>query len=54
MKQGKSKFLKVRCKCENEQRVFSHSTSKVKCDKCGEVLAEPAGGSTNILGKILE
>ncbi len=40
-----SKFLKVKCKsCQNEQIIFSHAKTVVKCQICGEVLAEPAGG----------
>lgn len=47
-------FLKVQCECGNEQRLFSHTTSLVKCSKCKEPLAHPAGGRAIIHGKVLE
>jgi small subunit ribosomal protein S27e len=45
----KSKFVKVMCKkCKNEQVIFNKASTIVKCVKCGEVLAEPAGGMVEI------
>ena len=38
-----SKFLRVKCKCGNEQNVFAHASAKVNCLVCGETVAEPAG-----------
>lgn len=50
-----SKFLKIRCnKCKNEQIVFGKASTKVKCLVCGEPLAEPSGGKTNAVGRVLE
>lgn len=49
-----SRFLKVKCKCGNEQNVFSHTTQVVKCNACGEPLAHPAGGTAVIHGEIVE
>ncbi len=47
------KYLKVQCKCGNEQNVFSHVTSIVKCRSCSEPLAHPSGGHAVIHGKIV-
>jgi len=51
----RSKFLRVRCpKCGNEQIVFSHATTRVKCFVCGTQLTEPRGGKAKILGVVGE
>ena len=51
----RSKFLRVRCpECENEQIVFSHATTVVKCHVCGTPLTEPRGGKALIKGVIVE
>jgi small subunit ribosomal protein S27e len=47
------KFLKVRCRCKNEQVIFEKPSAVVKCLVCDEVLAEPTGGKANIKAKIL-
>ena len=50
-----TKFLKVKCtSCNNEQIVFDSSKIVVKCNVCGEDLAQPRGGKAKILGEILE
>jgi len=50
----KSKFLRVKCPdCGNEQVVFSHITSTVKCNICSAILAEPTGGKTTIKGEVV-
>jgi small subunit ribosomal protein S27e len=48
-----SKYLRVKCKCGNEQNVFSHTTSVVNCVKCKEPLAHPSGGEAVIHGEIV-
>lgn len=48
------KFLKVKCKCGNEQTVFSHVTSSINCGSCNTKLAEPSGGEAVIFGKIIK
>jgi small subunit ribosomal protein S27e len=49
-----SRFFRVRCiSCESEQIVFSHSTSEVNCQMCGEKLAEPTGGKAKINGSVV-
>nr|AOZ56167.1 ribosomal protein S27E [uncultured korarchaeote] len=50
----KSKFLKVECpNCGNEQVIFSHAKSVVKCLICDNTLAIPKGGKADIKAKIL-
>ena len=50
-----SKFLKVKCTdCENEQIVFDHASTNVKCNVCGRTLVEPTGGKAGIKSKIIE
>ncbi len=45
VQQPKSRFLKVKClDCENEQIIFGHASTEVKCLKCEKVLAKPSGG----------
>ena len=51
---SKSKFLRVRCKCKNEQIIFGKAASIVNCLICGKVLAEPTGGKIRIKSRILE
>lgn len=51
----RSRFLRVKClDCGNEQTVFSHSSSTVRCNVCGAVIAEPAGGKAKLHGEIVE
>ncbi|HDJ21660.1 MAG TPA: 30S ribosomal protein S27e [Candidatus Bathyarchaeota archaeon] len=49
-----SRFLRVRChSCESEQVVFSHSSTRVQCNTCGETLVEPRGGKAKINASII-
>ena len=51
----KSSFLRIKCPdCGNEQFVFSHSTTFVKCNVCGAILAEPSGGKIKVKGEITD
>ncbi len=47
------KFLRVRCKCKNEQIIFDRPATVVRCLVCKEVLAEPRGGKAVIGAKVL-
>ena len=47
-------YLKVRCKCGNEQIMFSHITSVLNCTECKEPLAHPTGGRAVIHGEVVE
>ena len=49
-----SKFLKVRCTCNNEQIIFNKASTVVRCLVCGKVLAEPTGGKAKIKAKIVQ
>jgi len=50
----KSMFVRVKCPdCGNEQVVFSHVSSIVKCAVCGAVLAEPTGGKSAVKGDVV-
>ena len=54
MEERRSHFLKVRCNgCGNEQTVFSHASSIVKCLVCGRTLATPRGGKAEIKAVVL-
>lgn len=55
VKEPKSNFIKVRCtKCKNEQNIFSKCATEVKCLVCGNVLAVPTGGKSDIKARVLE
>ena len=47
------RFLKVICKCKNEQIIFDKPGSVVKCLVCNEVLAEPKASKGHISAKVL-
>lgn len=50
----KSRFLRVKCSdCSSEQVIFGSASTKVKCLVCGKTLAEPTGGKSAILTKII-
>lgn len=49
IQQPRSKFIRVKClDCENEQIVFSHANTEVKCLKCEKVLVKPSGGKARL------
>jgi len=50
----RSRFLMVRCaECGNEQLVFSHASTPVKCQVCGNTLSVPKGGKAEIKATVL-
>ncbi len=50
-----SPFYRVRCKdCNNIQIIFSKASTRVLCNVCGSILAEPTGGKAKIKGEIIE
>ena len=50
----RSRFLRVKCSdCENEQLVYSHVSSIVRCKVCSKTLAVPRGGKAEIKATIL-
>lgn len=48
------KFVKIRCKCKNEQVVFNRCATEIHCLVCGELLATPSGGKTKFVAKAIE
>ena len=47
-------FFKVRCNdCGNEQLVYSHASSVIKCFVCSKTLAVPRGGKVDIKTAII-
>jgi len=50
----KSKYLKVKCECGNEQNVFGNAARAITCLMCDKLLAEPTGGRAKIHGKIIK
>ena len=51
----KSKFQKIKCsQCEEEQIVYSHTSTVIKCNSCGNTIAEPTGSIAKIFGKVSE
>ncbi len=48
-----SKFNKVNCnECGEQQVVYSHVTTEITCNSCGNVIARPTGSLARINGKI--
>lgn len=50
----RGKFVRVRCKCKNEQIVFDRAAMQIKCLVCSELLATPTGGRVKFDTEILE
>jgi small subunit ribosomal protein S27e len=49
-----AKFLKIRCTgCGNEQMVYSHASTVVRCRVCEKTLSVPTGGKAEMKGIIL-
>lgn len=47
------KFVRVKCKCKNEQVIFDKPATVVKCLVCKEVIAEPRASRAGIKAKVL-
>lgn len=48
-----SKFNNVNCnECGEKQVVYSHVTTAITCNSCGNVIAEPTGSVAKLNGKI--
>jgi len=48
-----SKFQKVNCnECGELQIVYSHASTQVACNSCGNSILEPTGSKAQINGKI--
>ena len=46
-----AKFIIVKCKCGNEQKMFGAPAMNVKCRVCNELLAQATGGKPALSGK---
>ena len=47
-----TKFLKISCKeCEEIQIVYSHATTPVTCNSCGNTLTKSTGSKTIMYGR---
>ena len=49
-----SRFIKVKCKCGNEQILPEKANMMVKCTVCGATLAKPTGGKAEIIPEIIK
>jgi len=47
------RFVRVKCKCKNEQVIFDKPATVVKCLVCKEVIAEPRASRAGIKAKVL-
>ncbi|MFH1450378.1 MAG: 30S ribosomal protein S27e [archaeon] len=54
MTETRSKFIKVKCKCGNEQVIFGSAATTIKCTNCDAILARPTGGKADIKTKITQ
>ena len=43
-----SKFLRVKCKCGNEQNIFGNASKAVSCLVCSENIAKPSGSRVEV------
>lgn len=49
-----SKFQKVSChECQEVQVVYSHATTPVICNSCGNALTKSTGSKTIVFGQIV-
>jgi small subunit ribosomal protein S27e len=54
MPKPRSVFLQVKCPdCGNEQTIFSHVATVVRCNICGATLAEPTGGKAELKSEVV-
>ena len=50
-----STFHRVSCaECSEIQVVYSHASTLVACNSCGNTIAEPTGSKAKINGKVLD
>lgn len=48
-----SRFQKIDCKeCGETQVVYSHASTPVTCNSCGNIIAQPTGSIAKITGKV--
>ena len=50
-----SAFNRVQCdECKETQVIYSHATTTVTCNSCGNEVATPTGSAATLKGKKLE
>ena len=50
-----SKFNRVQCdECKETQVIYSHATTIVTCNSCGNEVAKPTGSAAALKGKTLD
>lgn len=50
-----SRFQNVKCgACSEKQVVYSHASTQVFCNSCGNILSEPTGALAKINGEVLD
>jgi len=50
-----SRFQKISCnECGETQVVYSHSSTRVMCNSCGNLLSEPTGAKAWLHGSVSE
>ena len=48
-----STFLKVKCdECGEVQVIYSHASTSITCNSCGNEIAQPTGAVAKLNGKI--
>lgn len=48
-----SKFQKISCsECGEQQVIYSHASTQIACNSCGNVISEPTGSKAKIYGKV--
>lgn len=48
-----SNFISVQCRGCGEKRImFTHTTTDINCNSCGQPLAKKAGAKANVLGEV--
>jgi small subunit ribosomal protein S27e len=48
-----SNFISVQCpECGEKRIIFTHTTTDINCNSCGQALAKKAGAKANVLGKV--
>jgi small subunit ribosomal protein S27e len=53
----KSRYLRVKCECGNEQNVFGNASMDVSCLVCGSLLAKTTGSRIDLSagkGKVIK
>ncbi len=50
----RSKFLRLKCgECSETQIVYSHATTKVTCNSCGNTISVSTGSVAGLNGEVL-